>query len=58
MSEYLLAYCLCDVPGREICADIGLEVRLTPIYVGEYNIRHEFLRWYDYPIADSSDSEH
>ena len=44
MSEYLLEYGLCSVPGCEICADIGQEVRKPHIYVDGYNLRDEILR--------------
>ena len=58
MSDYLLEYCLCNVTDCEICAGIGRAVRKSHIFVGEYNISDEVLRWDDYPIVDSSDSEH
>ena len=58
MSEYLIEYVFCSVTGCEICAGIGREVRTPHIYVGEYNLSDEVLRQADYPIVDSSDSEH
>ena len=58
MSEYLLEYRLCSVPGCEICVGIGREVSTPQIYVGEYNLKDEVLRWADYPIVDSSDYKH
>ena len=58
MSECLLGYRLCGVPGCEICAGIVLEVSTPQIYVGEYNLRCVVLRWSNYPIVDSSDYEH
>ena len=44
MSEYLLEYRLCCVPGCKICAGIGKEVRTQHIYAGNYNIRDEVIR--------------
>ena len=58
MSEYLMEYCLYGVPGCEICIGIGQELRKPHIYVGEYNISGEFLRWAEYPIVESSHYEH
>ena len=55
--EYLLEYRLYGVTGCEICVGIGREARTPHIYVGEYNISDEVLRWTNYPIVDSSDSE-
>ena len=36
---------------------MGLEVRTQHIYVGEYNLSDEVLRWDDYPIFGSSNCE-
>ena len=57
MSDYLLEYLLYSVPGCEIFAGMGLEVRTPHIYVCEYNLSNEVLRWDECPIIDSSDSE-
>ena len=58
MSQYLLEYHLCGVPGCDICAGIGIEVKTPHIYFGGYNLRDEVLRWDEYPIVGSSNSEH
>ena len=58
MSEYLLGYCLRGVPGCKIFSGIVREVRTPHIYVGEYNLRDELLRWADYPIAESRNYDH
>ena len=58
MSEYLLEYCLYSLLGCEIYAGIEKELRSPHIYVGEYNLRDEVIRWADYHILGSSDSEY
>ena len=58
VSEYILEYPFCGVPGCKICTYIGREVRTLDIDVGDYNLREEVLRWVEYPIIDSGDPEH